>query len=178
MTKLLDANWLRGVHCSTISDFPKTNKMAERYLTTNEICLLFWPFCFPADRGLYLCRKAKKKRPLPRSDTSSVHDRGRVKPVCKTSSETGLGKQILRMLCAELRCNDIEPVVSKWWLAQRRHFEVFHVVWKCSKLCNWYFQRWNCESSDQPRSQGFRIEDEGRDEKALVWAGQFCIPIG
>ena len=71
---------------------------------------------------------SKEKRPLPRSDTSSVHDRGRVKPVCKTSSETGLEKQIVRMLRAELRCNDIEPVVSKWTLAQRGNFEVFHVV--------------------------------------------------
>ena len=62
------------------------------------------------------------------SDTSSVHDCGRVKPVCKASSETGLEKQIVRMLRAELRCNDIEPVVSKWRLAQRSHFEVFHVV--------------------------------------------------
>jgi hypothetical protein len=35
MTKLLDADWLRGVQ--TITDFPKTNKMAERYLNTNEI---------------------------------------------------------------------------------------------------------------------------------------------
>ena len=52
---------------------------------------------------------SKEKRPLPRSDTSSVHDRGRVKPVCKTSSETGLEKQIVRMLRAELRCNDIAP---------------------------------------------------------------------
>jgi hypothetical protein len=33
------------------------------------------------------------------------------------------------MLRAELRCNDIEPVVSKWRLAQRGHFDVFHVVW-------------------------------------------------
>ena len=33
------------------------------------------------------------------------------------------------MLRAELRCNDIEPVVSKWRLGQRGHFEVFHVVW-------------------------------------------------
>jgi hypothetical protein len=82
---------------------------------------------FPAGRGLYLCWEAKK-RPLPRSDTSSVHDRGRFEPVCKTSSETGLQKQIVRMLRAELRCNDIEPVVSKWRLAQRGHFEVFHVV--------------------------------------------------
>ena len=79
--------------------------------------------CFPAGRGLYLW-----KRPLPRSDTSSVHDCGRVKPVCKASSETALEKQIVRMLRAELRCNDIEPVVSKWRLAQRGHFEVFHVV--------------------------------------------------
>jgi hypothetical protein len=31
------------------------------------------------------------------------------------------------MLRAELRCNDIEPVVSKWRLVQRGHFEVFHV---------------------------------------------------
>ena len=83
---------------------------------------------FPAGRGLYLCLEAKEKRPLPRSDTSSVHDCGRVKPVFKTSSETGLEKQIVRMLRAELRCNDIEPVVSKWRLAQRGHFEVFHVV--------------------------------------------------
>ena len=37
MTKLLDADWLRGVQ--TINDFPKTNKMAERYLNTNEIAL-------------------------------------------------------------------------------------------------------------------------------------------
>jgi hypothetical protein len=29
----------------------------------------------------------------------------------------------------------------------------------------------------QPRSQGFH-EDEARHEKALVWAGQFCILIG
>jgi hypothetical protein len=35
---------------------------------------------------------SKEKRPLPRSDSSKVHDRGRVKPVCKTSSETGLEK--------------------------------------------------------------------------------------
>ena len=27
---------------------------------------------FPADRGLYLCRKAKEKRPLSRSDMFSV----------------------------------------------------------------------------------------------------------
>ena len=83
---------------------------------------------FPADRGLYLCRKTKEKRPLPRSDTSSVHNRGRVNPVCKKSSETGLENQIVRMLRAELRCNEIELVVSKWQLAQRGHFEVFHVV--------------------------------------------------
>ena len=75
-----------------------------------------------------MCWEAKEKRPLPRSDTSSVHDRGRVKQVCKTSSETGLEKQIVRMLRAELRCNDIEPVVSKWGLAQRGHFEVSHAV--------------------------------------------------
>ena len=25
---------------------------------------------------------------------------------------------------------------------------------------------------------GLSCEDEGRDEKALVWAGQFCILIG
>jgi hypothetical protein len=37
MTKLLDADWLRGVqlfhkfYYSTINDFPKTNKMAETY---------------------------------------------------------------------------------------------------------------------------------------------------
>jgi hypothetical protein len=84
--------------------------------------------CWQSRRGLYLCWEAKEKRPLPRSDTSSVHDRGRVKPVCKTSCETGLDKQIVRMLRAELRCNDIEPVVSKWRLAQRGHFVVFHVV--------------------------------------------------
>jgi hypothetical protein len=65
---------------------------------------------------------SKEKRHLPRSDTSSVHDRGRVKPVCKTSSETGLEKQIVRMLRAELHCNDIEPVVSKWRLGQRGHW--------------------------------------------------------
>jgi hypothetical protein len=55
---------------------------------------------FPAGRGLYLCWEGKEKRPLPRSDTSSVHDLGRVKPVCKTSSETGLEKQIVCMLRA------------------------------------------------------------------------------
>ena len=81
--------------------------------------------CSPAGRDPYLCWEAKEKRPLPRSDTSSVHDCGRVKPVFKTSSETGLEKQIVRMLRAELGCNDIEPVVSKWRLAQRGHFEVF-----------------------------------------------------
>jgi hypothetical protein len=70
---------------------------------------------------------SKEKRPLPRSDTSSVHDRGRVKPVCKTSSETGLEKQIVRMLRAELRCNDIEPVVSKWRLGQRSELHVFYL---------------------------------------------------
>jgi hypothetical protein len=64
----------------------------------------------------------------PTLPQSILHDRGRVKPVCKTSSETGLEKQIVRMLRAELRCNDIEPVVSKWRLGQRGHFEVFHVV--------------------------------------------------
>ena len=79
-------------------------------------------------RSLLVCWEAKEKRPLPRSDTSSVHDRGRVKPGCKTSSETSLEKQIVRMLRAELRYNDIEPVVSKWRLAQRGQFEVFHVV--------------------------------------------------
>jgi hypothetical protein len=37
MTKLLHADWLRGVqlfhklYCSTINDFPKTNKMPKRY---------------------------------------------------------------------------------------------------------------------------------------------------
>ena len=56
---------------------------------------------------------SKEKRPLPRSDTSSVHDRGRVKPVFKTSSETGLEKQIVRILRAELRCNDIDPTPRK-----------------------------------------------------------------
>jgi hypothetical protein len=57
---------------------------------------------FPAGRGLYLCWELEgEKRPLPRSDTSSVHVRGRVKPVCKTSSETGLEKQIVRMRRAE-----------------------------------------------------------------------------
>jgi hypothetical protein len=71
---------------------------------------------------------SKEKRPLPRSDTYPVHDRERVKRVCKTSSEIGLEKQIVRMIRAELRCNDIEPVVSKWRLGQRAHFEVSHVV--------------------------------------------------
>jgi hypothetical protein len=47
----------------------------------------------------------------------------------ETSSETRLEKQIVRMLRAELRCNDIEPVVSKWRLGQSGHFEVSHVVW-------------------------------------------------
>jgi hypothetical protein len=78
---------------------------------------------FPAGRGLYLCWELEgEETSAYRSDTSSVHDRGRVKPVCKTSSETGLEKQIVRMLRAELRCNDIEPVVSKWRLGQRGHF--------------------------------------------------------
>ena len=80
------------------------------------------------DHGLSWENRKEEKRPLPRSDTSSVHDRGRVKPVCKTSSETGFEKQIVRMLRAELRCNGIELVVSKWRLGQRGHFEVFHVV--------------------------------------------------
>jgi hypothetical protein len=81
---------------------------------------------FPADSRVSICAgKRMRRNSLPRSDTSSVHDRGRVKPVCKTSSETGLGKQIVRILRAELRCNDIEPVLSKWRLAQRGHFEVF-----------------------------------------------------
>jgi hypothetical protein len=79
-------------------------------------------------RSLFVLGTRMEKRPLPRSDTSSVHDRGRVKPVCKTSSETGLEKQIVRILRAELRCNDNEPVVSKWRLGQRGHFEVSHVV--------------------------------------------------
>ena len=79
---------------------------------------------------------SKEKRPLPRSDTSSVHDRGRVKPVCKTSSETGLEKQIVRMLRAELRCNDIESVVSKWRLGQPWSFRGFSCCLECSKLCN------------------------------------------
>ena len=35
---------------------------------------------------------------------------------------------LVQWLRAELRCNDIEPVVSKWRLGQRGHFEVFHVV--------------------------------------------------
>ena len=45
MTKLLYADWLRGVqsfnelYSSTINDFTKTNKMAERYLNANEIAL-------------------------------------------------------------------------------------------------------------------------------------------
>ena len=58
---------------------------------------------------------------MRRSDTSSVHDRGRVKPVCKTSSETGLGKQIVRMLRAELRCNDI---------ARSGHFELYFMLFE------------------------------------------------
>ena len=43
MTKLLDADWLRGVQLfhqsqgSTVNDFPKTNKMVERYLHTNLV---------------------------------------------------------------------------------------------------------------------------------------------
>jgi hypothetical protein len=28
-------------------------------------------------------------------------------------------------------------------------FRYFSCCLKCSKLCNWYFQRWNCESSDR-----------------------------
>jgi hypothetical protein len=28
-------------------------------------------------------------------------------------------------------------------------FRGFSCCLKCSKLCNWYFQRWNCESSDR-----------------------------
>ena len=46
MTKLLDADWSRGVqlfhslYSSTINDFFKTNKMADRRnLDTNEIAL-------------------------------------------------------------------------------------------------------------------------------------------
>jgi hypothetical protein len=45
MTKLLYADWLRGVqsfnelYSSTINDCTKTNKMAERYLNANEIAL-------------------------------------------------------------------------------------------------------------------------------------------
>ena len=89
---------------------------------------------FPSDRRLYLCRKAKENIPLPRSDNFSVYeyDRGRVKPVCKTCSETGLGKQIIPILRDELRCNDIEPVVSKWRLVQRGCCEVIRVVWNCA----------------------------------------------
>jgi hypothetical protein len=88
-----------------------------------------------------LCWEAKEKRPLPRSDTSSVHDRGRVKQVCKTSSETGLDKQIVRMLRAELRCNDIEPTprknvcvcvnITEIYIANER--DVKNV--KCSECC-------------------------------------------
>jgi hypothetical protein len=65
---------------------------------------------FPAGRGLYLYWELEGEETSARSDTSSVHDRGRVKPVCKTCSETGLEKQIVRMLRAELRCNDIEDI--------------------------------------------------------------------
>jgi hypothetical protein len=28
-------------------------------------------------------------------------------------------------------------------------FRGFSCCLKCSKLCNWYFQRWNCENSDR-----------------------------
>jgi hypothetical protein len=41
----------------------------------------------------------------------------------KQSSETDLGKQIVRMLRAKLRCNDIEPVVSKLRLPQRHRIQ-------------------------------------------------------
>ena len=101
---------------------PKGN---ESNMLQEESSLLADVSICPAGRGLYLCWEAKEKRPLPRSDTSSVHDRGRVKPVCKASSETSLEKQIVRMLRAELRCNDIEPVVSKWRLEQRGHSRFF-----------------------------------------------------
>ena len=44
MIQLLDADWLRGVQLfhellQYNYDFPKINKMAERYLNTNEIAL-------------------------------------------------------------------------------------------------------------------------------------------
>ena len=36
MTKLLDADWLRGVQ---LTIFPKTNKIVERYLHANAVDL-------------------------------------------------------------------------------------------------------------------------------------------
>jgi hypothetical protein len=73
--------------------------------------------------------------PLPRS----VHDRGRVKLVCKTSSETGLEKQVVPMLRAELRCNGIESVVSKWRLAQRHRVETYRDVTDRRKHCGSHY---------------------------------------
>jgi hypothetical protein len=89
---------VKPIEAPTISDLLIVVKPTEAP-TISDLPIVV----FPAGRGLYLCWEAKEKRPLPRSDTSSVHDRGRVKPVCKTSSETGLEKQIVRMLRAELR---------------------------------------------------------------------------
>ena len=65
-----------------------------------------------------ICAGKRRRR---RSDTSSDHDRERVKPVCKTSSETGLGKQIVCTLRADLLCNDI---------ARSGHFELYFMLFE------------------------------------------------
>jgi hypothetical protein len=41
-------------------------------------------------------------------------------------------------------------------------FRGFSCCLKCSKLCNWYFQSWNCESSDR-RTKESNLVLSGRD---------------
>jgi hypothetical protein len=91
--------------------------------------------------------------PIARSVTSSVHDHGQVKPVSKTSSETGLGKQIVRILRAELRCNDIEAVVPKWRPAQRGHLEGFIQYLQLASALNYVIDNFKDETVKAVREE-------------------------
>ena len=75
------------------------------------------------------------------SDTSSV------KPVGKISSETGLAKQIVRILRAELRWSDSVKMAACMPSVVISSFVMLFES-ALSYVINWYFQRWNCESSD------------------------------
>ena len=92
-----------------------------------------------------------------------MHDRGRVKPVCKTSSETGLGKQIVRMLRAEVCCNDI---------ARSSNFELYFMLFESARsyvIDNFKDETAKAVTEEQKKAMFFVLS--GRDTFVCLQSG-------